>query len=61
MGKVLKFKIPKLSEKHKGKSLCSHGFHKWAIDNSQEFDVKNGKLLTVSRCTRCGAVKNEAK
>jgi len=61
MGKVLKFKKPKLKEKHKGKSLCVHGFHKWVIDNSKKFDVKQGKLITIYRCERCGSCKSEAK
>jgi len=61
MGKVVKFKKPKLSEKHKGNSLCVHGFHKWEIENDQQFDVKKGKLLTVYRCIRCKITKNEAK
>ena len=60
MAKILKFKIPKLSEKHKGKSMCKHGFHKWEIESEQKFDVKQGKLVTLSRCVRCGVTKNEA-
>ena len=59
MGKVLKFKKIKPSEKHKGKSLCKHGFHKWEVVTGQKFDVKQGRLLTVSRCERCGLTKNE--
>ncbi|MDH5544096.1 MAG: hypothetical protein OEZ43_00800 [Gammaproteobacteria bacterium] len=61
MGEVVKFKIPKAAEKHKGKSLCKSGFHKWEIDQKQVFDVKKGKLVTVYRCTRCGQKKAEAK
>lgn len=61
MGKVVKFKKIKLSEKHKGKSLCTHGFHKWVLDKNQQFDVEKGKLLTAYHCQRCGLIKNEAK
>ncbi len=59
MGEILEFKKPKLSEKHKGKILCKNGFHKWEIVQSQKFDVKAGKLLTVYRCKRCSEVKNK--
>ncbi len=60
MADILPFKRKKLSEKHKGKTLCKSGFHKWTVETKQKFDVKQGKLVTVSRCLRCGAVKNEA-
>ena len=60
MGDVIPFKKPKASEKHKGKSLCRSGFHKWEIVQSQQFDVKAGKLVTVYRCKRCGKIKTAA-
>jgi len=58
MGDVVRFKKPRLSEKHKGKTLCRNGFHKWEVDKKKPFAVKEGKLLTVYRCTRCGATKS---
>jgi hypothetical protein len=61
MGDVIAFKKPKLSEKHKGKSLCKSGFHKWQIVQEKQFDVKRGKLVTLSRCQRCGKEKVEAR
>lgn len=61
MGEVVKFKIPKPSEKHKGKTLCKSGFHKWEILKEQQFDVKQGKLVSVYICKRCGEKKVEAK
>lgn len=61
MGEVVKFKIPKPSEKHKGKTLCKSGFHKWEILKEQKFDVKQGKLVNVYICKRCGEKKVEAK
>lgn len=61
MGEVIQFKKPKLSEKHKGKTLCKSGFHKWRVLKEQQFDVKQGKLLTVYQCERCGVTKNEAR
>ncbi len=57
MGDVVRFKKPKLKEKHKGKTLCRSGFHKWEIDKSKPFSVKQGKLLTVYKCKRCGKIK----
>jgi len=61
VGEVVKFKIPKPSEKHKGKTLCKSGFHKWEILKEQQFDVKQGKLVSVYVCKRCGEKKVEAK
>lgn len=61
MGDVVAFKKPKLSEKHKGKTLCKSGFHKWEVVQEKQFDVKQGKLVTLYRCKRCGATKSEAR
>ena len=58
--KVLVFKKKKLSEKHKGKTLCKSGFHKWVILKDRQFDVKQGKLVTVYQCRRCGKQKSTA-
>jgi hypothetical protein len=60
MGKVLTFKKRRLSDKHKGRSLCREGFHKWEPDKSQTFDVKQGRLITRYRCARCGIVRTRA-
>ncbi|MFA5625905.1 MAG: hypothetical protein WCX90_05845 [Thiohalomonadaceae bacterium] len=60
MSKILKFKRPTLAEKHKGKTLCKSGFHRWVVENERPFDVKLGRLLTLYRCTRCGANKTAA-
>ncbi len=56
MGDVVKFKKVSLNEKHKGKTLCRSGFHKWKIKTEKKFDVKQGKLVTVLECTRCGKI-----
>jgi len=61
MGEVVRFRRPKASEKHKGKTLCRSGFHKWETDNSKPFEVREGRLMTVLRCRRCGATKVEPK
>ena len=60
MGEVIPFRKKKPSEIHKGKTLCKSGFHQWVVDTNQKFDVKQGKLVTVYRCKRCGVQKNEA-
>jgi hypothetical protein len=59
MGVVVQFRKPKVSEKHKGNTLCRSGFHKWKIIMEKQFDVKQGKLVTVSECMRCGKIKTE--
>ncbi|WP_075185826.1 hypothetical protein [Teredinibacter haidensis] len=51
----LKKKTP--AEEHKGKSMCRHGFHKWIIKQDKQFDVKQGKLVTILKCSRCGKEK----
>jgi len=57
MGKVLEFRKPSLKAKARGKTLCGSGFHKWRIDGKKQFDVKQGKLVTIRRCERCGETK----
>ncbi|MCU7851248.1 MAG: hypothetical protein KZQ80_03455 [Candidatus Thiodiazotropha sp. (ex Monitilora ramsayi)] len=57
MPKILKFKKPKASDKHKGKGLCREGFHKWVVDKQSVFDVKQGRLVTRYRCSRCGKTR----
>jgi len=61
MSNVLPFKRPTDFEKHKGKTLCRSGFHKWVVVKDKQFDVKQGKLVTVSKCARCGEQKVEVK
>jgi hypothetical protein len=60
MGEVIKFRKPSLKEKHKGKTMCENGFHKWVIDLNKQFDVKSGKLVTLYKCARCGITKIKA-
>ncbi|MEP1472820.1 MAG: hypothetical protein ABJK20_17340 [Halieaceae bacterium] len=61
MADVLPFRKPSLKEKHKGNTLCRHGHHKWRTDTSTRFDVKQGKLVTVLSCERCGAERTELR
>lgn len=60
MGDVLSFKKPDLSSRAKGHTLCKNGFHKWRVVTENRFDVKAGRLVTLYRCTRCGAQKTTA-
>ena len=60
MAEILPFRNPGAKEKHKGKTLCRHGHHKWVVDKEKQFDVKRGKLVTVYRCARCGKQKVKA-
>lgn len=59
MSEILPFKRKTAKEKAKGKTLCRSGFHKWVATKERPFDVKQGKLLTLFRCSRCGATKTE--
>jgi hypothetical protein len=43
-----------------GKTLCSSGFHKWEVLSARKFDVKQGKLVTAERCSRCGEERTRA-
>jgi hypothetical protein len=61
MSNVIPFKRPTLKEKHRGKTLCREGFHKWVVDKTSVFDVKKGALVTRYRCQRCNATRVEAK
>ena len=61
MGDVVTFKRKSPAQKHKGKTLCRHGYHKWKVITENKFDVKQGKLVTVYECERCGKTKNELR
>ena len=60
MGDVVQFKRPKLSELHKGNTLCRSGFHKCEVLNEKQFDVKQAKLVTVYQSKRCAKIKSKA-
>lgn len=60
MGDVVRFKKPSAAQKAKGKTLCRRGFHKWVVWKEKQFDVKQGRLVTVYRCSRCEALKTRA-
>ncbi len=60
MGDVVQFKKKSAAERHKGKTLCRSGFHKWEVVTEKQFDVKQGRLVTAYRCSRCGEKKVKA-
>lgn len=60
MADILPFKRPTLKEKHQGKTLCINGHHSWEILTEKKFDVKQGKLVTLYQCKRCGERKVKA-
>ncbi|ARN73564.1 hypothetical protein [Oceanicoccus sagamiensis] len=57
MADILPFKAPNNNSAKKASTLCRQGHHKWVIVTSQKFDVKQGRLVTVSECRRCGKRK----
>lgn len=57
MGDVIKFKRPSQHAQRDGRTLCASGFHKWKAQTEKRFDVKQGKLVTVERCERCGKTR----
>lgn len=56
MGDVIPFK-PARRRKPPSKTLCKSGFHQWVPDPKKQFDVKQGKLVTIERCARCGLTR----
>jgi hypothetical protein len=61
MGEVLRFRKQSHQKTADGKTLCRSGFHKWRVVTERKFDVKQGKLVTVLRCERCGLEKTELR
>ncbi|HEX4910640.1 MAG TPA: hypothetical protein VFV64_07760 [Permianibacter sp.] len=61
MSKVVSFQKAKQARQKVISPLCREGFHKWQPVKNTGFDVKQGKLVTLLRCERCGAEKTEAR
>jgi hypothetical protein len=57
MADILPFKRPSSAAKNKGKTLCNSNHHKWKICQKKQFDVREGRLVTVYKCQRCGKQK----
>ena len=60
MGDVVPFKKRSSAERAKDKTLCQSGFHRWEVVKEKQFDVRQGRLVTIYRCRRCGRQKTEA-
>ena len=58
MGDVVKIKSWR-KQRDSGTTLCKEGHHKWQLLNERRFDVKQGKLVSAERCTRCGVERNK--
>ncbi|MEM7078771.1 MAG: hypothetical protein AAF513_09095 [Pseudomonadota bacterium] len=56
-----KFRRAQNKDRARGKTLCGRGFHKWVFDANKQFDVKLGKLVSIERCSRCGATRNHVQ
>lgn len=41
----------------KASTLCKSGFHKWTDDGRKQFDVKQGRLVSVQKCAHCGQTR----
>lgn len=52
-----KFRKRKRRQSGSHTTLCRRGFHKWRFDDRKQFDVKEGKLISIERCERCGATR----
>ena len=44
----------RLRDLARGITLCRSGFHRWQPAAGHPFKVREGKLLSVECCTRCG-------
>jgi hypothetical protein len=60
MGDILPFKRPRAAQRHRGNTLCRSNHHDWETLKDRRFDVKEGRLVTVERCRRCGATRTRA-
>ncbi|WP_166267962.1 hypothetical protein [Marinobacter caseinilyticus] len=58
MAEILPFQRPPKKTPRKG--LCQHDFHKWEVCKAKQFDVQQGRLVTVYRCQRCQKQKVKA-
>ena len=61
MADILPFKQRSTKERHRGNTLCRQGHHKWVIVKDSQFDTKQGRLVTVERCERCGKTRTRAR
>jgi mono/diheme cytochrome c family protein len=48
-----KFRKQQRKARGSGSTLCRSGFHQWQDEPKKQFDVKQGRLVSVQRCARC--------
>ncbi len=56
-----RYKKDRLKRRGKETTLCARGFHKWVFDDKKQYDVKQGKLISVQRCSRCGKQRSHVQ
>jgi hypothetical protein len=56
-----KFKSQQTAQRATGKTLCDSGFHQWAVTKHSQFDVKQGRLVTVEKCQRCATTRSTGR
>ena len=63
MGEVIKAAFGKKAKlaKVSRSSLCANGHHRWVVEKKTQFDVKQGKLVTTERCSKCGKTRTTTK
>jgi len=49
------------NERAEGRTLCRSGFHRWRVSGATRFDVRQGRLVTLERCERCGEERVTAR
>lgn len=59
MGDILPFRKRRPLDRRRGGTLCREGFHKWVPWEGKQFDVRQGKLVSVYECVRCGVRRTE--
>lgn len=62
MGEVIAFKAAKKKKQQSSQAaatLCREGHHKWEIDQEKQFDSREGRLVTLYICSRCGKKKTQ--
>jgi len=52
-----KFRKHKQQRRAQAHTLCKSGFHKWQFDDKKQFDVQQGKLVSIEHCIRCGKLR----
>lgn len=62
MGDVVGFRRKhRRRQRAEGKTLCANGLHRWQVEAESRFDVKQGRLVSLYLCRRCGARRSEAR